>query len=413
MAYGDDVAIERYFKEIDEANIIKENKETIKRFYREQMVAGLKGGTLRWKVYTCILLAKKFPNKKFEDLAKDDVVNFLHDLKPRSKSNNRDKAKAEFSEATKILFKIHTKNFFKWLNGGKEYPSCVDWIYAGGNTSKNINEKDVLTPEDVLAMVNKAGNTRDAALVYTLFESGCRVSEWLNIKYSDISLEGRTATVEVDGKTGQRKVYLINSLSYFRDWLNVHPFKERDDFPIWVSMERLTFGHQILATSVRKNLVRIKRLAGIKKPANPHAFRHARATDCARRGYQETLMRKMFGWSKDSNMPSTYIHLVSRDVKDKLLSDAGLEEDYKQKSNAMDMIECPKCSKKYGAGTKFCTCGFVLDEREAQKVDGQRHEKALELVQGLLKSVKELEHKGIEFKQFSEFMETWVKANGK
>jgi len=123
-----------------------------------------------------------------------------------------------------------------------------------------MRENDILAPEDVLKLVDKAGTTRDAAFIYTLFETGCRLSEWLNINYSDVSLDGRIATVEVDGKTGKRKVYLINSLSYFRDWLNVHPRKKEDDFPIWVSMERLTYSQRIHASSLRKNLQRIKKL---------------------------------------------------------------------------------------------------------------------------------------------------------
>jgi len=413
MAYGDVVALQRYFEEIEESKIPKQNKETINKFYREEIVKGVKESSMRWKIYTLIRLAFMFPHKRFSQMTKDDIVNFLHDVKPRSQSNNKDKRRTQYKETTKVMFKICVKNFFKWLNGGKEYTENVEWIYAGGNTSKKMNEKDILTPEEVLEMVKKAGNTRDAALIYTLFETGCRISEWLNIKYSDIQLDGRTATVEVDGKTGERKVYLIKSLSYFRDWLNVHPLKDQDDFPIWVSMESTTFGHQILPCSVRKNFLRIKKLAKIKKPVNPHAFRHARATDCARRGYQESLMRKMFGWSKDSSMPSVYIHMVSRDVKNKLLSDAGLEETYQNQNKAMDLIECPKCGKKHGAGTKFCTCGFVLDEREAQKIDVEKEGKALSMMQNLLQNMRQLERKGVDFKQFSEFMENWVKASEK
>ncbi|MDD5162714.1 MAG: tyrosine-type recombinase/integrase [Candidatus ainarchaeum sp.] len=413
MAYTDVFAIEQYFKELERIVVPKENQELAKKFLREEKVKGIKESTLRWKLYTLLRLCSMFPNKKLVDMSKDDIVNFLHDVKPRSTANHKDKAKTDFSETTKVLFKINIKNFFKWLNGGKQYPESVDWIYAAGDTSKKIDEKDILTPEDVLAMVNKAGTTRDAAFIYTIFETGCRASEWLNIKYSDISLEGRTATIKVDGKTGKRTVYLINSLSYLRDWLNVHPFKDKDDFPIWISMERLSYGHRILLGSMRKNLLRIKKMAGIKKPVNPHAFRHARATDCARRGYQESLMRKMFGWANASNMPSVYIHLVSKDVKDKLLSDAGLEQSYTQTSNALDLIDCPKCGKKYGAGTKFCTCGFILDEKEAQNNSSDKNENALATMQTLISEVKQLEAKGFDLQQFNKFMESWAKANTK
>ncbi len=413
MAYSDVVALEKYLKEIDSANVPEENKVLVKRYVKEDKVKGIKDSTLRGKAYGLLRLALMFPGKKFSEMCKDDVVDFLHDVKPRSKSNYKDKARKDYSGSTRVGYRICVKSFFKWLSGGKDYPENVAWIYAGGNTSKHIDEQDLLTEEDVLALVQKASNTRDAAFIFSLYETGCRISEWLNVKYSDILIDGRVATVAVDGKTGPRKVYLIKSLPLFLDWLNVHPHKDKSDFSVWVSLETNTFGHQMLPCSVRKNLNIVKKRAGLRKPVNPHAFRHARATDCAKRGYQEMLMRKMFGWSKDSNMPGFYIHLVSKDVENKLLSDAGLVQSYSQTEKVLNLVCCPRCGKSHSAGTKFCTCGFVLDAVEAMQVDIGKETKALQLTQTILKDMKSLEEKGLDFEKFSEFLSVWVKSNQK
>jgi len=134
MAYNDVVALERYFKEIEESDIPKENKESIKKFFREEKVKGIKESTLRSKVYTLIRLIVMFPDKRLSEMTKDDLVTFFNDVKPRSHSNNRDRARKEFSKTTMILHKINVKNFFKWLYRGKDYPACVEWIYAGGDT---------------------------------------------------------------------------------------------------------------------------------------------------------------------------------------------------------------------------------------------------------------------------------------
>lgn len=37
-------------------------------------------------------------------------------------------------------------------------------------------------------------------------------------------------------------------------------------------------------------------------------------------------------------------------------------------------------------------------------------DKALNIMHSLLKNIKELEKKGVDFEQFGEFMESWVKA---
>ncbi|MDO8538366.1 MAG: hypothetical protein Q7S21_05770, partial [archaeon] len=107
MPYNCDVALERLLREVDESKIIKDNKETIHKFFREEKVRGLKNSSLRGNVYACLRIALMFPNKKFCKMTKDDVVTFLHDLKPRSNSNHRDKARKVFSETTKVLLKIH------------------------------------------------------------------------------------------------------------------------------------------------------------------------------------------------------------------------------------------------------------------------------------------------------------------
>jgi len=126
-------------------------------------------------------------------------------------------------------------------------------------------------------------------------------------------------------------------------------------------------------------------------------------------------MNKMFGWSDSSDMAGWYISLAQSDVEEVVLEKEGLASEIKSESSSkkLDLIRCPKCEREWGAGTKFCTCGFVLDELEAQQADFGRDGKALQLMQGILENFKKLENKGIDIKQFGEFMENWVKAGGK
>ncbi len=162
-------------------------------------------------------------------------------------------------------------------------------------------------------------------------------------------------------------------------------------------------------------LHRAKEYAGLKKNIFPHLLRHSRALECAKKGYNNQVMNKMFGWSDGSEMAGWYISLAQSDVEEVVLEKEGLAEEIKTESSIkkLDLVKCPKCEKELGAGTKFCTCGFILDDIEAQKADLQKEEKALNTMQELITKLSSLESKGFDLQQFNRFMESWVKANGK
>ena len=56
--------------------------------------------------------------------------------------------------------------------------------------------KVYLDPDDIENMERKAGNTRDRLLIRILFRLGCRVSEALAIKETDIDFERGTVTIK-------------------------------------------------------------------------------------------------------------------------------------------------------------------------------------------------------------------------
>ena len=66
-------------------------------------------------------------------------------------------------------------------------------------------------------------------------------------------------------------------------------------------------------------------------------------------------LRIMFGWSRISSMPATYIHLSGADVKKKILQKAGLEEkDPEPGQRPLDPVKCPRCGLLNPKG--FYTC---------------------------------------------------------
>lgn len=78
----------------------------------------------------------------------------------------------------------------------------------------------VLSESGILRVINASRNSRDLAIVELLYETGCRVSELVNIKVSDIEFQRRR--IRVVGK-GSRERYVIFgplAATAVKDYLN-------------------------------------------------------------------------------------------------------------------------------------------------------------------------------------------------
>ena len=192
----------------------------------------------------------------------------------------------------------------------------------------------------------------------------------MNIKLKDISFSNGMAKIRVSGKTGQRQIPVIKAESLIRQQIENHPAKSNPEAYLWYRNSgyhgRLSWNtiHSLLKTLSRK--------AGIKKKTNPHSFRHARATKLAEI-FNEAQLREFFGWTKNSDMPSTYIHLSSKSIEDPLLEQAGLKEKNNKESEVLKQKVCPKCKKTNPATRTFCIeCETPLDLASAMAYDEQK-----------------------------------------
>jgi len=305
------------------------------------------------------------------------TLRYLHDLPRLSEMLGKDVESAtkadmervlramentDYSPRTKLDFKVTVKRFYKWLNGGEEYPECVRWIKTGSKLSNEKIPDALLTEEEVKKAIGACRNSRDRALLSTLWESGCRVSELLTLNVGHVAIEETITRITVHGKTGMRRVPLLDSTPYLVEWLDDHPFKEEPNAPLWVGIGNPGRGKRMEYGAFRKMLRETARRVDIKKDVNPHNFRHSRATFLAKH-LTEAQMNQYFGWVRGSDMPATYVHLSGRDIDESILKMRGL---LKPKEEAVESslapIPCPRCKLMNKATGKFCMrCGAVLD----------------------------------------------------
>ncbi|MDI6708777.1 MAG: tyrosine-type recombinase/integrase, partial [Candidatus Thermoplasmatota archaeon] len=213
--YGHELKLSRKIERIKKLKSISEKaKKKILQFQEDCLANGLSAARILRYLDDLPRIAQLLDNK-FEKPSVDDIKKVVREID-----------KKDISPVSKQEFKKTIKKFYKWLNGSNEYPSCVQWIKSSRKLNNNKLPEELLTEEEVKKMINASGNPRDRAIIATLWESGCRAGEMLLLRIKHVSFEETLTKIVVQGKTGMRRIPLLDSTPYLTDWIENHPLKE-------------------------------------------------------------------------------------------------------------------------------------------------------------------------------------------
>lgn len=300
----------------------------------------------------------------FKEATKKDLVQVLAKYEAQVKTRTRKPA----SDHTRADFKKITKQFYVWLYDVEDprhegYPKAVSWIHAKEPTSK-LKGSDLLTPLEVKKLINATTDLRLKALIAVCYECGLRIGEVLRLKIKDVQLQEQCAQLTVSGKTGTREAFSIESLPLLMQWLDQHPNRKNEEAWLWTDdTEPLTYDR------ARFMLLECRKKAKICKRVYWHLFRHSSATRNADLG--EPMLRKIYGWSKGSDEPSTYIHLSGKAVQKALLQKHGIT----QKTEEPRVVFCPRCNTPNQPNASLCVkCKSVLKLEDAVSISGIQDE---------------------------------------
>lgn len=166
-------------------------------------------------------------------------------------------------------------------------------------------EPDYLEYPEIQAMIDYTSNIRDKALIATLWSSGGRISEVLNINIQAID-KGR---VQLLGK-GSRLVTLRidkHAQGYIDDYLNTR----HDKIPaLFISsqMRRLTVQRAEQIVSQIAGELNFQRPDGREKRVTPHTLRHSFASDLVTNGADIVTTQKLLNHTSP-NSTKRYIHI--------------------------------------------------------------------------------------------------------
>lgn len=233
-----------------------------------------------------------------------------------------------------------------------------------------------LSEEEFYHVLDVVDHPRDKALLGVCVEGALRAGELLSLKVRHCERRSYGFDVTFSGKTGTSSVPVVLFAPLLRDWLNHHPAKHNPESPLWVRREGGWYGTiygAIVYNTANRVFKKYASRAGIKRNVSLHFLRHTKITwtyKNKRVRISDDMARKMFRWSKGSQMPSRYSHLVGVDSKDAFLALAGVKE-VTEKIEAASVLErkkCFNCGELNSAEALYCArCGCVLSEEEARR----------------------------------------------
>lgn len=361
-------------QKLEDSNKVSErNKEAISRFSDKCFAEGLSKSRVR-KYLTSFHTLLKIAPKEFYLL--DSEQKELESLVAKVEQS-------DYAEWTKKDFKVAIKKFYKSMEGdGRNYPDKVGFI----DTTFDKSDKempDILDKEEIEQIIDACKNDRDRAMYKVLYEAGIRAGELMKLQVGDVSFVPSGVKLNVKGKTGNRKLLVVESERYLRNWLSKHPFSDQRNAPLWVKVdgrnieekthEDMALNYDYMRINLKRKAVdaevRLKTRDNGKKTSEvyPHLFRHSRATHLATE-LTEAAMKEYFGWTQGSDQPQTYIHLSGRDIDGEIMKMYGLADEKKDEKK-----ECSRCMKKYKGEDKFCPrCGAPLNQKIGKKVEDVR-----------------------------------------
>ena len=99
-----------------------------------------------------------------------------------------------------------------------------------------------------------------------------------------------------DGKTGRKRLRLIDNVPDLQVWFNLLPLRDNPAAPLFLTHHRYDVGRKRFDHwTVEWRFKFLKKRLNLGKPMNPHAIQHARLTDLAKQGFSEMELRLIAG----------------------------------------------------------------------------------------------------------------------
>lgn len=166
----------------------------------------------------------------------------------------------------------------------------------------------VLTRKEIRELLDNTENPKHRLLIELLYSTGLRLSECVNLKYSDLDLNDGIGWVRM-GKGAKDRIFIISGM-FKRDLLE---YKEKSgaDGKGYIF---LTNGKKMSPRGIQHAIKKAAKRAGIEKDVHVHTLRHSFATHLLEDGVDIRKIQTLLG---HANLQTTqiYTQVSSEEIK--------------------------------------------------------------------------------------------------
>ncbi len=230
-----------------------------------------------------------FKNKELDTITSEEINGYLLTL-----------IREEGISASQQNQRINAIKFYyeKVLGGEKT-------LYSIDRPKKKKQLPNVLSTEEIKAMINQTTNIKHKCIITLLYSGGLRRSELINMKVSDILSD--QMLIKIRNGKGNKDRYVGLSkyqLKLLREYYKAYKPK------LWLFEGANKSQYSV--TSLSKVVKQAARKAGIKRSVTPHMLRHSFATHHLEKGTDLRYIQEMLGHFS-SKTTEVYTHVAKTD----------------------------------------------------------------------------------------------------
>lgn len=223
-------------------------------------------------------------NRPFEQVTTNDIRIYLYETQKRTGVSNR----------TLDGKRLVINTFMDW---------CWKEGYIPNNPCASIKPikfeekpREPLSNMELEIVRDACENYRDKAMIELFYSTGCRLSEMVNLKISDIDFASKE--VHLFGKGSKHRTSYLNAKAEYmlKKYFELERSKESISDSVFVIFQKPYNGMHKGAIYARVKA--IQKRSGIERSLFPHLLRHTMATDALNRGMNVAEVKEILGHEK-------------------------------------------------------------------------------------------------------------------
>lgn len=223
-------------------------------------------------------------NRPFEQVTKNDIRIYLYETQKRTGVSNR----------TLDGKRLVINTFMDW---------CWKEGYIPNNPCASIKPikfeekpREPLSNMELEIVRDACENYRDKAMIELFYSTGCRLSEMVNLKISDIDFTSKE--VHLFGKGSKHRTSYLNAKAEYmlKKYFELERPKESISDSVFVIFRKPYNGMQ--KGSIYARVKAIQKRSGIERSLFPHLLRHTMATTALNRGMNVAEVKEILGHEK-------------------------------------------------------------------------------------------------------------------